>query len=103
MPRRGATFPYVVLNGGVPWGASARFDKLFKLKPVTAARLGPLGEDGAKSTSHRKPNVAVNLVDIRQVSWAYAPRLWNSMFILTADCTTLKKGLPVSAEGTSRK
>ena len=42
---------------------------------VMAGMLGPLEDDGAKSTSHRSPYVSVRRGVTRQVSCANRPRL----------------------------
>src|SRR5713101_7036168 len=84
-PNRGAMLPYVVVNGGVPAGARATWDRSLRLNPVTAGMLGL--DEGAKSTSHRKPYVSVNRGITRHVSCAKAPRLCSRMGTLRCELT----------------
>src|SRR5882724_3126186 len=96
---RGATLPYVVRKGGVPAGASARWDRSLKLNPVTASKAGL--EEGAKSRSHRRPYVTVKAGVALQVSCANIPRLWNKTAPLRPDETAAKGELPNANDGTS--
>src|ERR1700738_4016728 len=103
MPSRGARFAYRVLKGGVPAGAKARFDGLFKSNPVTAGRFGPVVVDGEKSTSQRSPYVSVNRGWIRHVSCANRPRLWRTNVVSRRELTSENRSDPFSAAGTVRK
>src|SRR6266481_6865455 len=65
--------------------------------------VGPLREDGAKSTSHRGPYVNVNRGTIRQVSCANIPKLWNKKVASAAAFVKPRNGFPISADDTVKK
>ena len=63
----------VILQGninGLPAGAKVNCERSLRSKPVTAGILGPLVEEGEKSTSQRSPYVRVSRGKSRQVSCA---------------------------------